>query len=102
NGFSGYLPPHYALLQDAIRRFDASILFALQRTGPLLVFVHQGEYYDKYAEFVEQVPNAHRVQSTPAGTLYRLPAVRASRDPDQTRAIASIAIDGDGSGTAAL
>ena len=102
NGFSGYAPPHYDALRDAIRRFDPGMLFALERTGPLLVFVHQGEQYDKYTDYVEQLPNAHRVQTTAAGALYQLPRVAPSHDPDQTGVIASIAIDGDVTGTATM
>ena len=36
----------------------------------------------KYVEFVEQIPNAHRVQSGAAGALYQLPAVPSPHDPD--------------------
>jgi hypothetical protein len=102
NGFSGYEPPHYGLLQDAVRRFDPSILVALQRIGPLLVFIHQGDLHDKYTEFVEQAPKAHRVQTTAAGTLFQLPGISGSRDPDQTRAISAITLANDDSATAAM
>ena len=90
------------MLQDAVRRFDPSVLAALQRFGPLLVFVHHGEDYDKYIEFVEHVPNARRVHSNAMGTLYQLPGLSRRQDPDQTRAISSIVMDGEATVTASM
>jgi hypothetical protein len=92
NGFSGYIPPHYALLQEGLRTFDASVLAALQRFGALLVFVHQrADEKQRYRDFIEALPDAHRVLTTPAGALYQLPGRPAPSAPvDGPLRIASI------------
>jgi len=75
NGFSGYIPPHYGLLQEGLRGFDSSVLGALQQFGALLVFVHQNaDEEHRYRDFIEAIPDAHRVLATPGGVLYQLPS----------------------------
>ena len=75
NGFSGYGPPHYAVLQEGLRTFDASVLTALQQFGPLIVVVDRA-YDDNghYADFMEHVPDAEWVLRTGIGPAYVLPA----------------------------
>jgi hypothetical protein len=92
NGFSGYIPPHYALLQEGLRTFDSSVIDALQRFGAFLVFVHQrGDDQQRYRDFIEDLPDAHRMLTTPSGALYQLPGRPAPPAPgDGPLHIASI------------
>jgi hypothetical protein len=75
NGYSGYTPPHYAILSLALRRGDSSPLTYLARGRPLIIIVN--DQYDAGGEFkkmVEALPSIERVDSTSAGTVFRLPA----------------------------
>lgn len=74
NGFSGYMPPHYGLMKEGLGMFDESVLRALQQYGPLLVFIHEERDTDhRYRDFIENMPDAHRVRTGAAGSLYQLP-----------------------------
>src|SRR4029453_5426820 len=57
NGFSGYEPPHYAFLRQAVQAKDASAFEALGRFGPLLVVVDRARD--------EGTANRHFVSSCP-------------------------------------
>ena len=75
NGFSGYTPPHYALLQEGLNNADAGVVTALQQFGPFLVYVHAVEDSDhRYRDLMGTIPDARRLLDTPAGTLYRVPS----------------------------
>ena len=81
NGYSGYVPPHYAILSLALRRGDSSPLGYLARGRPLIIIVN--DQFDAGGEFksmVEGLPSIERMGTTSAGTLFRLPA--QPRDPD--------------------
>ncbi len=75
NGYSGYVPPHYAILSLALRRGDSSPLGYLARGRPLIIIVN--DQFDAGGEFksmVEGLPSIERMGTTSAGTLFRLPA----------------------------
>jgi hypothetical protein len=98
NGFSGYLPPHYAMLQEGLRQRDRSVVEALQRYGHLLVFVHMaGDADGRYREFFDRLPDSQLVTTTPDGALYRLASRPASARPlgDQALAITAVAANGE-------
>ena len=81
NGYSGYVPPHYAILSLALRRGDSSPLGYLARGRPLIIIVN--DQFDAGGEFksmVEGLPSIERMGTTSAGTLFRLPA--QPRDAD--------------------
>ena len=81
NGYSGHIPPHYAILSQALRRGDASPLVLLARGRPLLIVVN-----DRFDEggamrrVVESLPSIERLETTGAGTTFRLPA--QPREPE--------------------
>jgi hypothetical protein len=75
NGYSGHVPPHYAILSLALRRGDTSPLLHFARGRPLLIIVNDRS--DPNADFyrmVEQLPGVERIDRSGAGTLFRLPA----------------------------
>ncbi|MCC7010636.1 MAG: hypothetical protein IT184_17635 [Acidobacteria bacterium] len=76
NGFSGYAPAHYGVLQHALTVGDDAALEAFQRGGPLLVAVDRSrDPAGRFVRFVEEVPGVREVARTPLGPLFRLPAV---------------------------
>ncbi len=102
NGFSGYAPPHYALLREGTQVFDPSTLEALQRTGPFVVFVRPGDDHVRYREYVERIPGSFLLWSNSSGSLYRLPAVPRSPLVDRSSEIASASMNGDAAEGAAM
>jgi len=85
NGFSGYTPPHYELMRQGLLTQDESVIEALRRYGPLLVFVHQDADADqRYLKYVDAIVGGHRVMATSAGTLFQFgagPPMAANSDP---------------------
>jgi hypothetical protein len=74
NGFSGYSPPHYELINDGIAAGDRSILTAFQEISALWVYVDKQRDADNHVhEFVAGVPGAGKMSESDAGTLYSLP-----------------------------
>jgi hypothetical protein len=74
NGYSGYAPPHYAILSIALRRGDPSPLIYFARGRPLLVVVNDRP--DSGAGFralVEGVPGVEALGASAAGMMYRVP-----------------------------
>ena len=81
SGYSGHVPPHYAILSAAMRRGDASPLQYLAR-GRTLVIVVDGRH-DSGGDFrrlVRSLPGVQRQQVTGAGELYLLPPGAAERE----------------------
>jgi hypothetical protein len=75
NGFSGYEPPHYAFLRQAVQAKDATAFEALGRFGPLLLVVDR--VHDEGGanrDFVVSLPGARVVRELPAATVFSLPA----------------------------
>ncbi len=75
NGFSGYEPPHYEVLFEALHAGDPDVFRGLQYFGPIAVLVNRE--YDRsnhYAQFLaNEVPGAKFVYQTPLGALFSLP-----------------------------
>ena len=88
NGFSGYTPPHYAVLRAGLSDLDESVLIALQRFGSYLVFVHEDDpvITGRYHDLIGRLPDAQRVMNGPAGMLFRLPG-RAPEPPSSGQAL---------------
>lgn len=75
NGYSGYAPPHYPVLYEALVRPDASVMEALAALGVRHVVVfherdRQGAWRDLFAGY----PGAATVRAAANQTQYRLPA----------------------------
>jgi hypothetical protein len=91
NGFSGYQPPHYAFVQQAVRDFDPSVFPALARFGPLLVVVNRArDDGNRVRELVEKQPGASLVRTLTGDTVFLLPASRP--DPLENAAASMLTI----------
>jgi hypothetical protein len=75
NGHSGYVPPHYWILMQAIRGGDPSPLVELARSRPLVVVVNDRlDPSRELRNLVESVPGITRAASGNAATTYLLSA----------------------------
>jgi hypothetical protein len=98
NGYSGYTPPHYVILEIALRDEDLDALAELSRGEPLLVAIDRRFQFARWAEALT-ARQAPLVADDGASSLYRLtgaPAARAlsgERLPIQS-VEASVASDG--------
>ena len=83
NGYSGHVPPHYAILGYSLRRDDPTAVVELARGRTLLLLV--SERHDPAGDFrrlVESIPGIERRDRTSAGMSYLLPAQPSvRRDP---------------------
>ena len=92
NGYSGYEPPHYTILWQALRRGDTTPLLWLARDRPLLLIVN--ERTDPAGDFramVEALPRIQEVGTGNAGTMWLLPVQpvpRSNVSGDRLRATA--------------
>lgn len=79
NGYSGYDPPHYALLRLAVRLGDPDGLAAIARHATLLVAIHKDRDRDDAREqFVRRIPGVTLVERTDAAAFYLVPRQAAS------------------------
>jgi hypothetical protein len=75
NGYSGYIPPHYAVLGQSLRRGDPSALLELARGRNLLLLVaERNDPAGDYRRMVEAIPGIQRRELSGAGWSYLLPA----------------------------
>ncbi len=82
NGYSGYIPQHYEILSNALRRGDPSVLTELARGRPLIVTVHEdADPVADYRHLVGALPGVERRDVTSAGIVYVLPAGARTRVP---------------------
>ena len=110
NGYSGYQPPHYAVLLGALATEDLDVLAALRIERPLVVSVDaQGKRPGSMGSHLAAVPGALLLGMHAGRRLYLLPrvdppepplgkplpieAARANRSSDDARKL----IDGDAS-----
>ncbi|MEZ5318969.1 MAG: hypothetical protein R2752_16330 [Vicinamibacterales bacterium] len=77
NGYSGYQPPHYQLLAGALRdRIDPDVIEAFRRMGPIQVLVSRNEgVFEFYRDLMAAQSDALHIGHTPAGEIYRWPAL---------------------------
>jgi hypothetical protein len=76
NGVSGYDPPHYAPIMDALDSRDPAILIALASLGSFDVVVNGAEDRDgSWARYVTSVPGVSVVATDGTRTAYRVPQV---------------------------
>jgi hypothetical protein len=82
NGYTGYTPPHYAILTLALRRGDPSVATELARGRPLVLVV--GDPSDpgqEWRRYVEALPGVERRGAGSGGLIYVLPAQPVARTP---------------------
>ena len=74
NGYSGYFAPHYAALQDSVRRSDGIALAYLTSLGPVEVVIdHDRDPDSTWRASIRGLPNAELVHDESAYSAFRLP-----------------------------
>ena len=74
NGFSGFMPPQYNVLQIGARFHDATVLDALRQFAPLAVVIRRADDADgRYLEMVRDVPGGRLITETAVGPVYEMP-----------------------------
>ncbi len=82
NGYTGYTPPHYAILSLGLRRGDPSIVTELARGRPLVIVVSdRSDPADEWRRYVEGLPGIESRGAGSGGLVYVLPAQPAARVP---------------------
>jgi hypothetical protein len=80
NGYSGYLPPHYRPLRQALQDFNAGTLRDLRTSGPLLVVINRVHDREGTSRaFVAAASGAALVRETADVLIYSLPAISTGR-----------------------
>jgi hypothetical protein len=74
NGYAGYMPPHTAVIDWALRRGDPSVLTELRRGHALYVVVANHESAERWTAFMNAQIEARLVNVSSAGRLYVMPA----------------------------
>jgi hypothetical protein len=74
NGYSGYLPPHYFLMQQGLAKYDPDVVQVLREFGDIAVMVDATrDEGGKYRRLVASMAGSHTVVETPQLSLYTLP-----------------------------
>jgi hypothetical protein len=90
NGYTGYTPPHYAILSIALRREDPSAIDELARGRPLVIVVSdQRDPNHEWRRFVERLPGIERHSTGSGGQIYVYPAQPVAPAPPAGTPIAS-------------
>jgi hypothetical protein len=77
NGYSGYDPPHYALLRMAVRAKDTRGLTAVGRYASLLIVVHQDrDRDDEWENYVRGIAGATLLARSSEAAFYLVPQQR--------------------------
>lgn len=80
NGYTGYTPPHYAILSLGLRRDDPSIATELARGRPLFILVSDAsDRAHDWRRYVEGLPGIEALGTGSGGRIYLLPAQPAAR-----------------------
>lgn len=75
NGFSGYTPPHFPLLQEALGGLDATIFDALRESTPLAIVVDMStESGRQYEPFLSNLPDATLTIKSSRFLVFSMPA----------------------------
>lgn len=93
NGYTGYTPPHYAILSLGLRRDDPSLVTELARGRPLVIVVSdRADPAHEWRRYVEALPGIESRGAGSGGLVYVLPARPAARvPPSGPRISASVA-----------
>ena len=81
NGYTGHIPPHYAVLTYALARGDTSILTALARNGPLAIVINdRADAGRGFHKLIETIPGVSLETVSSVGPVFRL-AARPEHSP---------------------
>ncbi|MGH8636863.1 MAG: discoidin domain-containing protein [Burkholderiales bacterium] len=82
NGYSGYIPRHYDILGQSLRRGDPSGVIELARGRTLLLLVaERNDRGGHFRRLIESIPGVQQGDVTGAGMSYVLPAQPSDRRP---------------------
>jgi len=101
NGFSGYAPPHEAVLEEGLGSGDVSVIDALRRVAPLVVLVNQSDdATGAHDRFVSDAPDAHLLLRTAVGPVYQFPRKTPPPPAERLIHVARIeaSVNGEGAG----
>ena len=77
NGYSGHIPPHYAILSHALRRWDPSVFTELARGRPLVISVNGSfDHGGHFLRLVEGVPGIQPLAARAEGRCSCFPRSR--------------------------
>jgi hypothetical protein len=77
NGTSGYDPPHYDILADALSRFDSDILKALASLGSFDAVIDRDlDHEGRWERFVAQFPGVRLLATEGPRVAYRVDGIR--------------------------
>jgi hypothetical protein len=75
NGYSGYVPPHYDILGQSLRRGDPSAVVEMARGRSLLILINgRNDPAGDFRALIEGIPGVVPGEITAAGRSYLLPA----------------------------
>jgi hypothetical protein len=82
NGYSGYIPTHYGILCQSLRRNDPSAVIELARGRTLLIIISERRDRSGYfRRLIESIPGIERGDMSGAGIWYVLRAQPRDRRP---------------------
>ncbi|MBA3295594.1 MAG: discoidin domain-containing protein, partial [Acidobacteria bacterium] len=75
NGYSGHTPPHYRILQSALRREDPTVLEFFARDRPLIIVINgRSDVHGTMQRFVRSLPDVQEHGGSSAGSIFVIPA----------------------------
>jgi hypothetical protein len=88
NGYTGHIPPHYAILGLALRRGDTSVLTSMARLAPLAIVVNPAADQDgDFRKMIEEIRGVSLLNVSAAGPIFLLP-----RQPPPPPAAATVPV----------
>ena len=96
NGYAGYVPPHAAIIDWALRRGDPSVLTELRRGHPLYVLVAFTPEAPEWTAFMDGQQPATLLGISGGGRLYLMPPAPYAHEPRPGVLMpnATVAVDG--------
>ena len=74
NGYSGYTPPHYAVLRIAIDLGDPEVIEELARAEGLTIAIERGAQFARLSELVTVHPRHQVIAADATWVVFRVPA----------------------------
>jgi hypothetical protein len=89
NGFSGFVPPHYPPLQEALLGLDETVFDAIRGDGPLLVVINASHDADgAIVAWLAKLPGIQPQPDTAIGPAFLIP--RSPKTPVEPRGYVGI------------
>lgn len=92
NGYNGYVPLYYQVLEQALADRDRTAFEALASFGPLLIAADNDVAGESWAAFLSNYPGMRHLGDDRNWTLFQLPMSRSRRDGCESSPVAIAAI----------